>query len=348
MFDNIEIERFRGIRHSQIQGLNRINLFFGKNNSGKSSLLDAVFIITGLSNPKLPLNVNILRNYLKLDRSDMMLNFYSLDASKPIVIRAENEESRMLSISMMESVKNDVDLLNDRNNALSIDVESVYGLSLDCQIDDVFFQSSILFSQNNDGGLVQNVKTDDVYTEHLKCKYLTSKYDFATSIDGLSNVVKNKDEQFIVDALRLIEPNLVDFVLMKDDVLVDVGLENRIPINLMGDGARKVLSLLTTIYECKNGVVLFDEISNGFHYSVMKGVWQCVLSAAVRNNVQVFATTHDIDSIKGLRDASLTNDGYNKMVAFFKLQRTKDDDLKAYHYSVDSVDYSVNQDIEIR
>lgn len=43
MFHNIEINRFRGIKYSKIEGLKQINLFFGKNNCGKSSLLDAFF-----------------------------------------------------------------------------------------------------------------------------------------------------------------------------------------------------------------------------------------------------------------------------------------------------------------
>lgn len=53
MFKTIEIEWFRGIKHSKVEGLKQLNLFFGKNNCGKSSLLDAVFLISGLSNPKL-------------------------------------------------------------------------------------------------------------------------------------------------------------------------------------------------------------------------------------------------------------------------------------------------------
>jgi AAA15 family ATPase/GTPase len=92
--------------------------------------------------------------------------------------------------------------------------------------------------------------------------------------------------------------------------------------------------------------VLIDEISNGFHYSVMSNLWKVVIDAAINNNTQLFITTHDYDSIKGLRDAALNN--YNDNVATFKLLRTLDDELKALHYSLDSVDYSINQEIEIR
>ena len=139
-----------------------------------------------------------------------------------------------------------------------------------------------------------------------------------------------------------------DIVLSQNEVLVDVGLDKRIPINVMGDGARKILSVLTTIYECRDGIVLVDEISNGFHYSVMKALWQTILLASKKNNVQLFATSHDLDSIKGLRDAALHDEDDKDSVSFFKLQRTKDAELKSYCYATDSIDYMLNQEIEIR
>ena len=346
MFSTLKIERFRGIKYARIDNLRKINLFFGKNNCGKSSLLDAVFLIAGLSNPKLPLNVNILRNYRKLDKSDMLLDFYALDASQPISIIAWNDEKRELDISLVESSETKVDLLSDENKIASTDTDNRYGLALKGYINGISCESAIVLSKKSETELEQQINLDRNYKEVLSCRYLTPKYDFYTSIAGLVHVIKNKDEQFILDALRLIEPNLKDMVLSQDEVLVDIGYDKRIPINMMGDGARKVLSMLTTLYECRNGIVLIDEISNGFHYSVMRELWRVIIDAANRNHVQVYATTHDIDSIKGLRDAALLTD--ENTVACFKLQKTHESELRAYHYSLESVDYSLNQEIEIR
>lgn len=348
MFHNIEINRLRGIKHSKIEGLKQINLFFGKNNCGKSSLLDAIFLISGISNPKLPLNVNIIRNYRRLEPSDMKLDFYSLDMSNPIVIKAENDETRELQISVVESSSSKVNLLGEDNNVASTDLDNKYGLVLKYKVDEHAYESSIIMSHSSNNSLEQRIKMPAHYKEKLTCRYLNPKFDFTTSIDGLVDVIKNKDEVFIVNALRLIEPNIKDFVLSQNDVLVDIGLDKRIPINMMGDGARKILSILTSIYECKNGIVLIDELSNGFHYSVMKGVWRAIISVAKKNNVQIFATTHDLDSIKGLRDAAMSGDEYDDSIVCFKLQRTADYELKSYTYSLDSVDYSLTQEIEIR
>ena len=73
MFKNIEIERFRSIRYAFIEGFSQINLFFGKNNCGKSSLLESLFLISGPSNPSLPVNVNLIRGYWKSSLNDLRL-----------------------------------------------------------------------------------------------------------------------------------------------------------------------------------------------------------------------------------------------------------------------------------
>jgi AAA15 family ATPase/GTPase len=78
----------------------------------------------------------------------------------------------------------------------------------------------------------------------------------------------------------------------------------------------------------------------------MRSLWKVLINASIKNNTQLFVTTHDVDSIKGLRDAALEN--YKDIVATFKLLRTNDDELKAFHYSLESLDYSINQEIEVR
>ena len=348
MFKTIEIERFRGIKHSKIEELKRLNLFFGKNNCGKSSLLDAVFLISGLSNPKLPININLLRNYHRFEPSDLALDFFTLDTEKPIRITATNDEVRELQISVFESAKTEIDLRGLENKIFSTDADSKYGFVLKCSVDGRPIESSITLSRKTDGeqNYEPSVNFDSDYKENLACRYLAPQYDFYASISGLIEIMKNKDEQFIVDALRIIEPNVKDMVMSQTDVFVDVGLNKRIPINMLGDGVRKILSVLTALYECRGGAVLIDEISNGFHYSVMKDLWRAILFAAKKNNVQIFATTHDLDSIKGLRDAALQEDG--ETVAFFKLQRTADAELNSYCYTIDGIDYVLNQEIEVR
>lgn len=344
MFTKIEIERFRGIRHASIEGFKQINLFFGKNNCGKSSLLESLFLASGLSNPLLPIRVNVMRGYSKARLNDLKLDFYNLDTSRPIHIRTENEEKRDLDISLFEQSQNNVSINADDNNILSNVQEGKYGLKFDFKVNGRHYESQIRFDSANSTEATSIVS--DQYAESLRCTYLSPKYDFNASIQGLKNILQNKDEHFIVEGLKIIEPRVTDFIFADNEMLVDIGLAKRIPVNMMGDGARKIVSLLTAVYDCKDGALLVDEISNGFHYSVMGSLWKVLINAAVRNNTQLFVTTHDNDSIKGLRNAALNE--FDDIVAAFKLLKTSDDELKAYHYSLESLDYSINQEIEVR
>lgn len=343
MFKKIEIKRFRGIKDAVIGDFKCVNLFFGRNNCGKSSLLDALFLATGLSNPLLPINVNVMRGYNKTRLKDLELNFYNLDSAQPIHICVENKEKRNIEISLFENNKRDVSFDTNTIDIHSNVIEGEYGLKFNFEINDESFESELRFDLSTTTNTIDFPKK---YVESLRCIYLTPKYDFNTSIQGLENILKNKDEDFIIEGLRFIEPRVKDFIFTEEGIFVDIGIEKRIPINMMGDGVRKIVSLLTVIYDCRDGIVLIDEISNGFHYSVMSNLWNVIIKAAIKNNTQLFITTHDYDSIKGLRDTALNI--YDENVATFKLLRTSDDELKALHYSLESVDYSINQEIEIR
>lgn len=134
MFKKIIIERFRGIRYACIDDFRLINLFFGKNNCGKSSLLESLFLASGMSNPLLPVNINIMRGYNRARRNDLKLEFYNLDTSLPIHIQTTDGETRDLSISLFEEERKDVSFGIDNASILSNVENSKYGLKLDFTI----------------------------------------------------------------------------------------------------------------------------------------------------------------------------------------------------------------------
>ena len=347
MYKKIEIERFRGIRKASIDGFCRVNIFFGKNNCGKSSLLEALFLVSGQSNPLLPVNINAIRGYNRVSKDDLKINFFDMDSDQPIHIRIEDGETRDLNVTLIQSDNESVSLDTRETAVISSVADKIYGLQISFSTDGVQYASSLLFNPTSEPKDQVKQAIDSRYEESLHCTYLGPKFDFYASVQGLQNILKNKDEQFLIDGLKLIEPKVEDFIFDGNDIFVNTGLSKRIPINVMGDGARKIVALLTSVYACKDGILLIDEISNGFHHSVMTDLWRALIEAANKNNTQLFVTTHDIDSIKGLRNAVLDTDTAQS-VAAYKLQHQPGGEMKAYRYTIDSVDYSLNQEIELR
>lgn len=344
MFECIKINNFRGIRFAEIREMKYVNLFWGKNNCGKSTLLDSLFLISGLSNPQLPLTINFLRDYLRISEKDLSLNFYNFDISNNIKISAENKHVRDLQISLIATSNIGVDIESSNLGASNNILQKEFGYRLDYSYDASPHYSELIF-KSQDTNAIQ--RTDDKYNESLICKYITPKFKFAASDNALKEMFENKDEHFLLDALRIISPDIVDLQLAEDAILVDIGVEQRIPINLMGDGIRKILAIVVGIYECRNGILLIDEIDNGLHYSVLEKVWEVIVRSAKANNTQVFATTHSIDSLKGFNQAIKIADCGDDVSAF-KLLHLPGGELKAFPYLHNQLDYAIEQEIEIR
>src|ERR1700730_9652324 len=61
MFRSFTVKNFRCFRDLTISSLERVNLIGGKNNVGKTALLEALFLHLGANTPLVPMNINIFR-----------------------------------------------------------------------------------------------------------------------------------------------------------------------------------------------------------------------------------------------------------------------------------------------
>lgn len=343
MIDSVSINNFRGIHHCKIDGLSQVNLFFGKNNCGKSSLLEALFLVCGQSNPLLPASLNAMRTYNRLTEADIHYFFYQMNVANEILIETTGGIDRQLAISTF------TETAGASTDSISTALNHRYGLRMRYRTNNGYLSSEVHYDLGNANQIDQSYQVDKRYSEQIKCVYLSPRYDSNASLEGLQNIYLNKDESFLADALRVLEPIADNPVFMDEVMLVDIGLSQRIPINLMGDGIRKIVSLLTNIYSCRDGVVLIDELSNGFHYSVMQPMWEIVIRAAIKNNVQIFATTHDEDAIRGFQKAALKVNATDYDIASgFKLQRINNDELRGYRFSIAQLGYAMEQETEVR
>ena len=80
-----------------------------------------------------------------------------------------------------------------------------------------------------------------------------------------------------------------------------------VPLRSFGDGALRFLGVALSLANSRNGILLIDEAENGIHYSIQAEFWGMVFKAAYKNDVQVFATTHSADCVRGFARAALEN-----------------------------------------
>lgn len=352
MIKDFHIHNFRGIKDFEIKDLNQINVFLGYNNCGKTSVLDAILLFSGATNPRLPITINWARQYNPQTDEQLKVNFYGMNTDTPIFLKGtyEGRKTRHLEISYSEKENANMMLEDNPNEA-----DRFYYLNLKANICDTTYLTSIKFPGKN--GKLNTAKvsgiSQDKYEEELKCLYISSldPFNLKNNVDFFSRLLVDKQEKSIIDNLKLIEPNLKDIIIVGNELYADVGLEKRIPIQVLGDGIRKIISILFHMYEAKNGILLIDEIDNGLHFKSMPILWKSIFMMAKDLNVQLFATTHNIDSINALNNI-LADDIYCKdmqeKAGIFTLRKLNDGSLVSLKNSFTEFNHLLNQDIEIR
>ncbi|MCQ2295839.1 MAG: AAA family ATPase [Bacteroidales bacterium] len=346
-FSKISIENFRGIRTCNIKDLGLVNVFFGKNNCGKSSLLEAIFLMTGPSNPTLPILVNNLRQLVSFREEDILTDFYGLNSENIIRIQGDGQNKRDVCVTMIKSHTSQV-ILDQLSQINSEQSGKRYGLKLEYRVGESehLYHTELIIDPKEETSA--HAKTDKAYNETLHAEYIPSGNVMLHADEKLAQIIVDKRESEIVEALKLVEPRIKDIVLINKKIMVDIGLESRLPINVLGDGVRKVLSILLAIHSAKGGSLMIDEIDNGLHYSIMPALWNVILHSCKTQDTQLFVSTHSADFVEALVDVMSQEGLADTNVSAYKLVKKYDDELVALRYDKEKLTYAINQEMEVR
>ena len=166
------------------------------------------------------------------------------------------------------------------------------------------------------------------------------------------NVVLTDDEALALNALRLVLGAQVERMALVGDggtrrrVVVRLANHTRpVPLLSLGDGATRMFCVALGLANCRNGLLLIDEVENGVHYSVQSKFWKMVMRAAEAHNAQVVATTHSKDCINGFAAAAL--DCPDVSGGLVRIGR-RNGELRAVEYSTEELQTAAEQNIEVR
>ena len=106
------------------------------------------------------------------------------------------------------------------------------------------------------------------------------------------------------------------------------------PLRIAVYGILHLLSIITTIVFLKNGIVFIDEIENGLHFSALKILWEAIITAAFENNVQLFITTHNKETLMNLNSvlSNIAFTKYQKGIKTFRIRKHNEDKFIYYTY----------------
>ncbi|QTA81968.1 AAA family ATPase domain-containing protein [Desulfonema limicola] len=355
-FKHIEIHNFRGIESLKINNIKQVNLITGKNNCGKTSVLEAVFLLTGMSNPQLTVNIHAFRDLLLTDDDNFSYLFKNFDFSQyPSITGQSSSQKRTLEIkavyptfteiSKQISEKRELSKEEFMSNASTNKKDSIEGLTLTFNINKKKnFQTEIKLKQGE-------IKLSRDYKEKLNASFINPKTIMNDLDQRLDAIVVKKDLGIIVNALKEIEPSLVDIRMgARGMVYADIGIDKLVPVNIMGDGIRRILAILAAISERKDGILLIDEIENGLHFSTLFVLWKAVLKTAFDNNIQLFITTHSYECIEAITRIYKNNtlNLEKDFITLFRIEKNNKGQHRAFQYETDTLLAGIEKEFEVR
>jgi hypothetical protein len=358
MLRAFSIQNFKCFGSLDLTDLTKVVIVGGKNNVGKTALLEAMFMFHDRRNPELT-----VRHYAARGVSKVQMSYEGVFA--PIFHNYSLDTPVLLNSTDTSGIKHEMRVEYSRESEQGA-IQSKSSISADGVI---ITGTQKLFE--TEGGCVRLVYSVDGAEQHVS--YVTMKPQLTLNdpiVDilpsaGLLYSRKHIDPEEVVgqfgtldvkgktgrvlDFLRVIEPrlNALSTVTQGPVSLIhgDIGLQLKIPVAYMGEGMSRLLEISVFLASLENGLLLIDEVENGLHYSVMENVWKLIAKGAKDANCQVVCTTHSYECLEAATRAFQGE--YEDDLSFIRLDR-KDDAIVPKHFSYSGLSPAIEMNLEVR
>jgi len=377
VLNSLEIHRFRGFKHLNIGHLGNINLIVGKNNVGKSSLLEALQLYARRASPIVIAQILGTRDENKRQRSNRGSSFEeSLRAAKYLFYGRKEIKAPIKPIS--------IGPINSLEDRLTLDVQWFSKVS---SVDGIGVLQKVLFEEYE--ALNDEYEAPDTSTPRFTVQIGTQReYNYPLDMSSASssiyarairleigeitnffidaNGLNRKEvgelwdsialtslEKEILAALRIVAPGVEDISVIGDPtssrervtIVKVVGIDEPLPIRSLGDGMQRMLGIALALVNARNGILLIDEIENGLHYSVQLDLWYLIFELARRLNVQVFATSHSWDCIKTFQTAAKEDEQLEGVLIRLEI---KNGEVSTTQFDEQELAIATQEQIEVR
>lgn len=356
MIENVKFENFRGFKNLQLEDVKPVTLISGKNNAGKSSVLDGLFLYFDHTDPDSFRKLNLIRNLpAGVDgRQIWESTFNDLDLSKDMCISVEfGRQKTKLCYSKDTSFipPDDPQTPKDILAQFISSAKHSYTLKFSFSKGNYTEIGHLVTSQS---GLLRNIETSlpgngieaMPFTQYTNSIIISNE---STIVDWIGKMELSRKKEEVIRILQILDPFIEDIstISLGGQVQLYTRVKGKLlPLKLAGDGLNKLLFITLSIIANPGAIILIDEIDAGFHYSMFPKLWEVIVRAAHDNSCQIVATTHSYECIAGAISGA-EESGQTDDFCYFRLAQ-KDNDIIAYRYSDELLRTAIDADMEVR
>ena len=364
----LSIRGFRGLSSLDLDGLGSFNILLGANDVGKTSILEAIFLLSGAANPRLPMVIQNWRNYQIHDFDGLSPLFHNLDVDQQATVTTHScdRTARTLALAATykgaalepetQSVRSNGDDIRLQGSDRGGDQTSSVGLSgprvlqYDVKVERETGEASLAFTgklNGSTGEVELDTDAEEAMAEMIPARFVTAGYGYESGV--IASVIVNKKTDELLEYLRVINPRAEDVAINGSVAYLDIGLKTMMPLNMFGSGMMRAAAILSLCILGSERILLVDELENGLHYQAIPPLLKALLKLSSERQVQIVATTHRLEVLKGLHQV-LSQDlpDSQPMTKCFTLQRDKQGLVRSYKYEYDQFEHCMANGIELR
>ncbi|MBO1351003.1 MAG: AAA family ATPase [Hormoscilla sp. GUM202] len=327
--ENLTIHSFRGLQEIGLESLGQINLFVGVNNSGKTSVLEAISTYCRPLDPLAWLNT-AWRREIKSSRKPQLEALKWLFPQNSTVEEFYQGETHIsgdgkFPVRESKAIYREFEGIDPYPDRMESDIEyeetqTVRGAELEMKAKLSESQLSLFDKQQDELSETFQIWENKGFVNRGSSSKIELPVETVTPVshrieklqmESLSKATFHELKQDVIKLLQVMDPGIIDL-----DVLYDPGGTPRLyinhkqigrsPLSAFGDGVRRLLYIASTLVKVRGGVLLIDELETAIHTLALKPALSWLVQACQQMEVQLFATTDSLETVDELLSASET------------------------------------------
>ncbi|MEY8338823.1 AAA family ATPase [Lachnospiraceae bacterium 62-35] len=278
MIKDFIIGNYRGLQNLALEHLNKINIFVGPNNCGKTSILEAV-ILSGLFDD-VDLLVDTLISRYHGFSPEHFESLFSVGHEPVICLKSRmSNTDKVLHTHLMYKKEQIISKDETASRSTVFELRFLYGYDgINEEKQDKFF---VRFEEGEDGFKAGMGKSpNNILDLHIPCKFVSfSRFDSsARLINDIDKILDRNLRQELINILKIFDDKINNFEIVGKDRTIKLFKENQaVPLTLYdyGNGMYKAFFIAASALLSKDGILLVDEIE------AAEGITDCSFLEAV-------------------------------------------------------------------